>query len=191
MGPAPSSTAISSRRRRGRRGLKFLPAANLNTPAGNGFGFDVQAALGATETGISTVVHAAITVTEVNDAPAAGNDPLSSVAEDSGVRLIAIASLLGNDSRGPANESGQSLTVTLLDSLVGGAAVINGANIEFTPALNYKAPQVSVTQSRTMARPAAGPIPRARGPPSASPSRPSTISPQPTPKASPWTKTTR
>src|SRR4029078_5707425 len=46
-------------------------------------------------------------------------------------------SLLGNDSAGPANESGQALTITALSNVVGGTAVINGTNIEFTPAANF------------------------------------------------------
>ncbi len=44
-----------------------------------------------------------ITVTEVNDAPAAMNNALSSVAEDSGARAIPFTALTGNDSAGPAN----------------------------------------------------------------------------------------
>ncbi|MGQ0681404.1 FG-GAP-like repeat-containing protein [Bradyrhizobium sp.] len=76
-------------------------------------------------------------VVAVNDAPVAADDALSSVAEDSGVRIISFASLLGNDSKGPANESGQSLTITAVSNVVGGTAVINGSNIEFTPAANF------------------------------------------------------
>ena len=42
----------------------------------------------------------------------ATDDPLSSIAEDSGDRTISIASLIGNDDKGAANESGQTLTIT-------------------------------------------------------------------------------
>ncbi len=48
------------------------------------------------------------------------NNPLSSVEEDSGDRTISIASLLANDSKGPANENAQTLTITNLSSAVGG-----------------------------------------------------------------------
>ena len=80
---------------------------------------------------------ATLDITPVNDAPVATDDTLSSVSDDSGVRIISFASLLGNDSKGPANESGQTLTITALSNVVGGTAVINGTNIEFTPAANF------------------------------------------------------
>jgi hypothetical protein len=78
-----------------------------------------------------------VTVTPVNDAPVATGETLTDIAEDSGVRMISFASLLGNDSAGPANESGQTLTIVAVSNVVGGSAVINGANIEFTPIANY------------------------------------------------------
>jgi VCBS repeat-containing protein len=76
-------------------------------------------------------------VTPVNDAPVATDDVLSSVAEDSGTRIIGIASLLGNDSTGPANEADQTLTITGLANVVGGSAAIVGSNIEFTPEADF------------------------------------------------------
>jgi Ca2+-binding RTX toxin-like protein len=87
--------------------------------------------------GNSNIATVNLTITEVNDAPVATDDSLSSVAEDSGMRVISIASLLGNDSAGPANESAQTLTITALSNIVGGTAVINGTNIEFTPTSNF------------------------------------------------------
>ncbi len=79
----------------------------------------------------------AITVTEVNDVPTGVNDPLSAIAEDSGNRTISFASLLGNDSTGPTNESGQALTVTNVGSAVGGSVSIVGSNVIFSPTLNF------------------------------------------------------
>lgn len=90
--------------------------------------------------GTSTAATKTINVTAVNDAATATNDTLSAIAEDSGVRIISFAGLLGNDSAGPVNESGQSLTITNISNVVGGTAVINGSNIEFTPTLNYNDP---------------------------------------------------
>jgi VCBS repeat-containing protein len=78
-----------------------------------------------------------ITVTEVNDAPAAAADALSSVAEDSGTRTISFASLMGNDSKGPANESGQALTIIGVSNVIGGTASISGTNVLFTPTANF------------------------------------------------------
>ena len=62
--------------------------------------------------------------------PVAQDDALTSVAEDSGLRLIPIASLLGNDSTGP-------LTITAVSNAVGGTVTINGSNIEFTPTADF------------------------------------------------------
>ena len=121
----------------GSAGLKFTPSANLNTPAGNAFSFAVQAALDAAGTAISSATTATITVSEVNDPPVAAADSLSSVAEDSGIRVIPFATLLANDSKGPANESAQTLTISAVSSPVGGSVAINGINVEFTLTLNF------------------------------------------------------
>src|SRR6185436_570187 len=78
--------------------LTYTPAPNANGQA------TVTVALtdngGGTDT--SSPQSFVITVSEVNDAPNAVDDTLASVAEDSGVRTIPIAQLLGNDSKGPA-----------------------------------------------------------------------------------------
>src|SRR5205085_6736259 len=80
---------------------------------------------------------ASFTITEVNDAPIATDDVLSSVNEDSGLRTIAFTTLTGNDSKGPANESAQTLTITNVTNAVGGTVNINGTNVEFTPTANF------------------------------------------------------
>ncbi len=85
----------------------------------------------------SATATASFTITPVNDAPTATNDTLTDIAEDSGVRTIAFETLLINDSKGPDNESGQTLTITALNNVVGGTAVISGTNILFTPTANY------------------------------------------------------
>ncbi len=82
----------------------------------------------------------AITVNAVNDGPTGVNDLLSSIAEDSGNYTIPFASLLGNDSTGPTNESGQALTITNVGSTVGGTVTIVGSNVIFTPTANYNGP---------------------------------------------------
>ena len=69
-------------------------------------------------------VQVQMSVTAVNDAPAATDDALSSVAEDSGMRVISFAALLGNDADGDP-EVAQTLTITALSNVVGGTAVIN------------------------------------------------------------------
>jgi hypothetical protein len=119
--------------------IEFTPTANYNGPAS--FTYTVQ------DNGTTNSVNdfrtatgtASFTITEVNDAPVASNDSLSDIAEDSGIRIIAFADLLGNDSAGP-NEAGQALTITAVSNVVGGTAMINGNNIEFTPTANYNGP---------------------------------------------------
>ena len=83
---------------------------------------------------------ARFTITEVNDAPTAVNDSLASVAEDSGPRTIPFSTLTANDSKGPANESGQSLVVKTVSNAVGGTVSIVGGNVVFAPAADFNGP---------------------------------------------------
>jgi VCBS repeat-containing protein len=91
----------------------------------------------------SNVAKITFNVSEVNDASTAVNDgPLSSIAEDSGTRVISIASLTGNDTRGPAtatDEAGQTLNITLanITNIVGGTVQIVGTDILFTPNADF------------------------------------------------------
>ncbi|QLF71648.1 tandem-95 repeat protein (plasmid) [Peteryoungia desertarenae] len=78
-----------------------------------------------------------LTVTPVNDAPVAVDDVFGAIDEDSGVRVIQIADILANDSKGAPNEAGQTLNITALTNVVGGTAEIVGETIEFTPFANY------------------------------------------------------
>ena len=73
-----------------------------------------------------------VTVTEVNDAPDAANDS-ASVAEDGNVLVDA----LGNDSTGPANESGQTLTISAVGSPAHGTAIIQSGKVKYTPNADY------------------------------------------------------
>jgi hypothetical protein len=122
----------------GAAGLKFLPVANLNTPAGDTFGFTVQAALDGAGTGMSGGTTVSITVTEVNDAPTGTDDnSAGALTEDSAAITFNGADLVANDSKGPANESGQTLTITAADNAVGGTVSVVGGNVLFTPAANF------------------------------------------------------
>ena len=82
-----------------------------------------------------------IVVAAVNDAPTAGADVLTT-QEDVAVTFNA-SILRANDSRGPANESSQSLTAALpggateIDSANGGTASISNAEITYTPPTNF------------------------------------------------------
>lgn len=76
-------------------------------------------------------------IAPVNDAPVALDDALSGVAEDSGAYTISFASLIANDRIGPANETGQTLTITGVSNAVGGTVSIVGTDVVFTPTENF------------------------------------------------------
>src|SRR5262249_15820996 len=117
----------------------FTPTSDYNGLAG--FNFTV------TDNGTTAGVFdprtdnglARLRITEVNNAPNAVNDTLEDIAEDSGPRTIPISLLLANDRVGPANESDQTLTITIR-SAIGGSAILSGQNVIFTPAQDYNGP---------------------------------------------------
>ena len=119
--------------------LLFLSAGSfIYTPTDpNFFGqdkftFQVSDGFGGTDQG-----DFYIDVLAQNDAPEVTNETLTAVVEDSAARTISFASLLANDSAGPANESTQTLTITELRNAVGGTVVIDGTNVIFTPSANF------------------------------------------------------
>jgi hypothetical protein len=118
------------------RTLDISPAANANSPSDGTATITVTVTATNGRTATDTFV---VTVTEVNDAPTANNDTVPDILEDSGTYSIPIANLLSNDAKGPANESGQTLSVVTggVSNFTGGTAVINGANIDFTPTANF------------------------------------------------------
>ncbi len=68
-----------------------------------------------------------------NGPPVAVDDNLSDIAEDSGNRSISIASLITNDS----DPNGDTLSITAVTNAVGGTVSISGANVIFSPTLNF------------------------------------------------------
>ncbi len=113
------------------------------TPAPNFFGTDtftytINDTVG---TGLDNTATVTVTVTEVNDGPTANGD---AVVTNEDIPLdIAAATLTGNDSKGPANESGQILTITAVGggsstTTANGATVsLNNGNVRYQPALNF------------------------------------------------------
>jgi len=119
----------------------FTPTADYFGPAS--FQYTVQdngTTNGNPDPKTSAPATVSFTITEVNDAPTAVNDTLSNVAENSGQRTIPFATLTANDSKGPANESGQTLIVKTVGNAVGGTVSISGNNVLFTPTANYTGP---------------------------------------------------
>ena len=62
---------------------------------------------------------------------------MSAIKQGSGARTIGFTSLTGNDLAGPANESGQTLTVSAVANAVGGSAQIVGTDVIFTPTVGF------------------------------------------------------
>jgi hypothetical protein len=113
--------------------VSYTPSLNFNGL--DSFKFKVSAGgLDSDEADVN------VTVIPVNDPPVANGDALTSIAEDSGVRTIPFADLLANDSPGPADEAGQTLTVISVSNPVGGTVSILATNVLFTPTANYFGP---------------------------------------------------
>jgi len=110
------------------------------TPAPDYNGNDSFKYTASNGSGTSNTATVSIVVFEVNDPPAAANDA-KSTDEDTALTFAA-SDLTANDSAGPANENGQSLTVTSVvpDGNTHGSVSIAAGQITYTPAANYNGP---------------------------------------------------
>jgi hypothetical protein len=115
----------------------FTPAADFNGTASFQYKITDNGTTAGSPDAKNDTATVSFTVTEVNDAPVPANDTLTNVAEDTGLRVIPFTDLTGNDSKGPANENGQTLIVKTVTNPVGGTVQINGTNVEFTPTANF------------------------------------------------------
>ena len=106
--------------------LSYLPGADY-------YGDDSFTYLASDGLAGSEVQTAGIKVTEVNDAPVAADDAVT-VAEDSPDNVIAV---LVNDNTGPANESGQSLSVSAASALHGSVLINADGTLSYTPGADY------------------------------------------------------
>ncbi|TXH13654.1 MAG: tandem-95 repeat protein, partial [Gammaproteobacteria bacterium] len=112
--------------------LTYTPNANFN--GADSFTFTAS----DDEMATSAPATISITVTEVNDVPVAGDDSVADVLEDAPMFSISAATLLGNDGNGGGtDEATQTLSITAVDSAVGGTVALNAGNVEFTPALDF------------------------------------------------------
>ncbi len=120
--------------------VSYSPDANYNGPAS----FEYQVCDNGTTNGSADSKCATgtvnVTVAEVNDDVTAADDS-KSTNEDTSLNFPA-SDLTGNDSAGPANESGQTLTVTSVTPTVGthGTVSLNSGQINYSPASNYNGP---------------------------------------------------
>jgi hypothetical protein len=123
----------------GGAGLKFTPALNLNSAAGDTFSFQVQSSRDAIGTGLSPgSATATITVNAVNDVPSFTKGADQTVLANSGGQTVngwATALLAG-----PANESGQVLNFSVGNnntSLFSTQPAVSATGVlTYTPATN-------------------------------------------------------
>jgi hypothetical protein len=103
------------------------------SPVPNANGGPVTVTVQATDSfGATATSSLQVTVTSVNDPPVANNDAYT-IAEDSGTVAL---SVLANDTPGPANESGQTISIVGIGGTgpANGTAVISSAStISYTP----------------------------------------------------------
>jgi hypothetical protein len=116
--------------------ITFTPAANFNGTASFNYTITDNGESGGFPSPLSGTGNVTFTISDTNDPPTATNDSLSSIAEDSGVRMIPFSTLTGNDSPGPG-ESSQTLTITSVTAIAGGTVAISGTNVLFTPTTNF------------------------------------------------------
>ncbi|HZE68365.1 MAG TPA: Ig-like domain-containing protein [Pyrinomonadaceae bacterium] len=120
--------------------VTYTPAADYNGPAS----FDYHVCDDGTTNGFPDAKCATgtvnVTVTEVNNIPSAVND--SKITSEDTPLNFAAADLTGNDSPGPANESGQTLNVVavMLNPDTHGSVSLLAGQITYTPAANYNGP---------------------------------------------------
>jgi hypothetical protein len=117
--------------------ISYTPAADYN--GADSFNYTV-CDNGTTNGAVDakcTEATVSINVAEVNDSPMATPDSKTTL-EDTALTFPG-SDLLTNDSRGAANESGQTLTVTAVNVTpdTRGTVSLAGGNVTFTPAANF------------------------------------------------------
>jgi uncharacterized protein YkwD len=112
------------------------------TPAGDYHGPDSFTFTASDGTSTSEPATASITVTPANDAPSVVDDE-ASVDEDGGV----VVDVLGNDSAGPANESSQTLTLSVASAPSHGSALVLTAGVDAGKVLYTPAPDFNGSDS--------------------------------------------
>ncbi|CAA9379182.1 MAG: T1SS secreted agglutinin RTX [uncultured Pyrinomonadaceae bacterium] len=110
--------------------FSYTPNQNFNGTDS----FTYKASDGNSSSSAATVT---ITVTEVNDSPTAAND--SKTTDEDTALVFSGSDLTANDSAGPANESAQTLTLTMVISTANtnGIVSLNNGQISYQPAANY------------------------------------------------------
>jgi Ca2+-binding RTX toxin-like protein len=106
----------------------YTPAPNAN--GGDSFGYDVTDGHGGVDSAEVTV-----TVTAVDDPPVASADTATVAAGTS-----VLVDVLANDSPGPADESGQTLSVPSAGTAGHGTTAVEAGKVRYTAAAGYSGP---------------------------------------------------
>jgi uncharacterized delta-60 repeat protein len=118
----------------------FISMANYHGLAGFEYAIADNGTTGGALDPLNDIGLVSFNIWEVNDSPTANDDILADIAEGTAFITIPIATLLSNDSVGPANENGQALSLTVVGSAQGGTAQIVGSDVIFAPTVDYSGP---------------------------------------------------
>ncbi|MEM6779013.1 MAG: Ig-like domain-containing protein [Planctomycetota bacterium] len=134
VGPATGGTAVNDISGASER-ILFTPFPEFNGSATIVYRID-DTADGQSTTSTTTVT---VTVTEVNDPPVAVGEDLGAIALEDGQSIFDTSLLTSNDSPGPANETGQTLSIANLatTSVAGGTLSLSNGGVVYTPAPNF------------------------------------------------------
>ncbi|WP_207396457.1 Ig-like domain-containing protein, partial [Bremerella alba] len=109
------------------------------SPASDFFGTETFTYTLIDENGNTDSGEITVTVTEVNDSPTAADDSFN--VDEDGSRTLTGVELTGNDSKGPANESSQTLSVTAVGTASHGTVTLNpDGSVTYTPDADYVGP---------------------------------------------------
>ncbi|MFK7956412.1 MAG: Ig-like domain-containing protein, partial [Lysobacterales bacterium] len=112
--------------------IRFTPQDDFFGPASFRYTAQDDGTTSGSNDPLTDTATVTFNITEVNDDPVAGDDPIANLLEDT-VYIIPATTLLANDSAGPANESAQTLTIVRVNNDVGGAVSLDGDNVVFMP----------------------------------------------------------
>ena len=128
-GVSPISATVGTVSVNGTTNIAFTPAANYFGPAT--FTYTIRNNATPPDTATGTV---SINVTAVNDAPTIIATQFSVVEDPTSPIVITSAQIFGP---GPANESGQTVTLSSFGTTPNGTVTLVGGSINFTPAANF------------------------------------------------------
>ena len=115
--------------------ITFTPAANFNGTATFDYTLTDDGTTGGAADAKSDTGTVTVTIAEINDAPVAVADA-KSTAEDAAL-IFAAADLLANDTKGAANESAQTLSVTSVSNASNGTVSLSAGDVTFTPDADF------------------------------------------------------